>query len=47
MFGVIEKKNIQDSGYLERNGNLEKLKKLLPELKGFDCIHWGGWQNHF
>ena len=37
-----EEKHIQDSGYLERNGNLEKLKKLLPELKGFDCIHWGG-----
>ena len=39
-------KHIQDSGYLERNGNLEKLK-LLPELKGFDCIHWEVWQNHF
>ncbi len=37
-----EEKHIQDSGYLERNGNLEKLKKLLPELKGFECIHWGG-----
>ena len=32
----------KDSGYLERNGNLEKLKKLLPMLKGFECIHWGG-----
>ena len=37
-----EEKHIIDSGYLERNGNIEKLKKLLPELKGFDCIHWGG-----
>jgi hypothetical protein len=37
-----EEKHIKDSGYLERNGNLEKLKKLLPMLKGFECIHWGG-----
>ena len=37
-----EEKHIIDSGYLERNGNLEKLKKLLAELKGFECIHWGG-----
>ena len=37
-----EEKHIKDSGYLERNGNLEKLKKLLPKLEGFDCIHWGG-----
>ena len=21
---------------------IRKLKKLLPELEGFDCIHWGG-----
>ncbi|MDC1251126.1 radical SAM protein [Pelagibacteraceae bacterium] len=37
-----EEKHIKDSGYLERNGNLEKLKKLLPLLDGFECIHWGG-----
>ncbi len=37
-----EEQHIKDSGYLERNGNLEKLKKLLPMLKGFECIHWGG-----
>lgn len=37
-----EEKHYKDSGYLERNGNLEKLKKLLPKLKGFECIHWGG-----
>ena len=37
-----EEKHIKDSGYLERNGNIEKLKKLLPMLKGFECIHWGG-----
>lgn len=37
-----EEQHIKDSGYLERNGNLEKLKKLLPKLEGFECIHWGG-----
>ncbi|WP_415308641.1 radical SAM protein [Candidatus Pelagibacter sp. Uisw_099_02] len=37
-----EEKHIQDSGYLERNGDLEKLKKLLPKLDGFNCVHWGG-----
>ena len=37
-----EEKHYKDSGYLERNGDKEKLKKLLPELKGFKMIHWGG-----
>ena len=37
-----EEKHYKDSGYLERNGDLEKLKKLLPELKGFNMVHWGG-----
>ena len=37
-----EEKHVKDSGYLERNGNLEKFKKLIPQLKGFECVHWGG-----
>ena len=37
-----EEQHVKDSGYLERNGDLEKFKKLMPELKGFECIHWGG-----
>ncbi len=37
-----EERHFKESGYLERNGDFEKLKKLLPELKGFDVIHWGG-----
>jgi len=37
-----EERHYKESGYLERNGNLDKLKKLLPKLKGFNCIHWGG-----
>lgn len=37
-----EEKHYKESGYLERNGDLEKLKQLLPKLKGFNTIHWGG-----
>tara|TARA_B100001063_G_scaffold247237_1_gene291576 strand:+ start:40 stop:1188 length:1149 start_codon:yes stop_codon:yes gene_type:complete len=37
-----EEKHIKDSGYLERNGNLEKFKKLVPMLEGFECIKFGG-----
>ena len=37
-----EEKHFKDSGYLERDGDVEKFKKLIPMLEGFDCIHWGG-----
>ena len=37
-----KRKHIKDSGYLERNGNLEKFKKLVPMLEGFECIKFGG-----
>lgn len=37
-----EEKHFKDSGYLERNGDIEKFKKLIPLLKGFNSIHWGG-----
>ena len=48
MFGVIEKKStLKDSGYLERDGNLEKFKKLIPLLEGFNSIHWGGASGTF
>ena len=37
-----EEKHFKESGYLERDGDLEKFKKLIPLLKGFNSIHWGG-----
>jgi len=37
-----EESHFKDSGYLERDGDLEKFKKLIPLLEGFDCIHWAG-----
>ena len=37
-----EEQHVKDSGYLEKNIELDKLKKLLPELKGFHVLSWGG-----
>lgn len=37
-----EEEHVKKSGYLSKNMNYEKLKKLLPQLKGFDVLSWGG-----
>ena len=37
-----EEEHVKKSGYLSKNMDYEKLKKLLPQLKGFDVLSWGG-----
>jgi radical SAM protein with 4Fe4S-binding SPASM domain len=37
-----EEKHVIDSGYLSKNLNRNKIEKLLPELKGFHVLSWGG-----
>ena len=37
-----EEQHIKDAGYLSRNIDFYKLKKLLPQLKGFEVLAWGG-----
>lgn len=37
-----EEKHVIDSGYLSKNLNKNKIEKLLPELKGFHVLSWGG-----
>jgi MoaA/NifB/PqqE/SkfB family radical SAM enzyme len=37
-----EEKHVKDSGYLEKKLHKDKVKKILPELKGFHVLSWGG-----
>ncbi len=37
-----EEIHVKESGYLEKNIEIEKLKKLLPKLQGFHVLSWGG-----
>ena len=37
-----EEEHVKDAGYLSKHMDFNKLKKLLPELKGFDVLAWGG-----
>jgi len=37
-----EEKHVKDSGYLSKHMDFEKLKLLLPDLKGFQVLSWGG-----
>ena len=37
-----EEQTIKDSGYLENEMSFEKLEELLPKLRGFQLIHFGG-----
>lgn len=37
-----EEKHVIDSGYLSKNLQKEKIIKILPELKGFHVLSWGG-----
>ena len=37
-----EEKHVKDAGYLSKNLHYDSLMKLLPQLKGFDVLTWGG-----
>lgn len=37
-----EEKHVQESGYLEKKNNFNKLMDLFPKLEGFHVLHWGG-----
>ena len=38
VWGHREEKHVKDSGYLSKHMNFEKLKLLLPDLKGFQVL---------
>tara|TARA_Y100000590_G_scaffold468304_1_gene650598 strand:+ start:11066 stop:12223 length:1158 start_codon:yes stop_codon:yes gene_type:complete len=37
-----EEKHVKDAGYLSKNMNFDLLMNLLPQLKGFEVLTWGG-----
>jgi len=37
-----EEDHYKESGYLDRDGDFDKVARLLPELQGFKMLHWAG-----